>query len=225
MNLGQAFSFPFQDPDWLKKIGLMGLIFLIPILGQIIVVGWCLDITRRVQQRNPVLLPDIDLGKQLNDGFKAFVAGLVYSIPIFIMQTPIIVTSTMAESSSSNAEAIAGAVAIISLCCGGLIFLYSLALALVIPAAYGNIAAKDSLGAAFDFPTIFRLVRAAPGAYLLTLLGTIAAGFVAGLGLIVCVIGVLFTYVYSMAVMGHLYGQAYNQAVGNQSLAGPAAVL
>lgn len=68
MNLGQAFSFPFQDPDWLKKIGLMALISLIPIVGPIIVLGWGLDITRRVITRSPIILPEIDMGNQITDG-------------------------------------------------------------------------------------------------------------------------------------------------------------
>jgi len=50
------------------------------------------------------------------------------------------------------------------------------------------------------------------GAYFIVLLGTIVAGLIAPIGLIACIIGVLLTYTYSMAVMGHLYGQAHLEA-------------
>jgi len=32
MDFGRAFTFAFQDPDWLKKVGLAAVIFLIPIM-------------------------------------------------------------------------------------------------------------------------------------------------------------------------------------------------
>jgi hypothetical protein len=47
---------------------------------------------------------------------------------------------------------------------------------------------------------------------LIVLLGSIVAGFVGSAGVILCVIGVLFTYAYAMLVQSHLWGQAYNAA-------------
>jgi hypothetical protein len=224
MNLGQAFSFPFQDTDWIKKIGLMALISLIPFIGQIIVMGWGLDVARRVIQRNPILLPDINLGNQLSDGFKAFLTSLVYALPIIVLQIPIIVVSSTLDSSSvENASAIA--ISVISLCCGGLMLLYALFLAFIVPAAFGNLAAKGSLSAAFDFKTVLGLVRAAPTAYLMVVLGALAASFIAGLGIIACFIGALITSVYSFAIIGNLEGQAYLEASSNLAGASPVQVF
>lgn len=61
------------------------------------------------------------------------------------------------------------------------------------------------------------MVRAAPSAYLIVLLGSIVAGLVGSLGIILCVIGVVFTYAYAMVVNAHLWGQAYNVATGGPS--------
>jgi len=94
-------------------------------------------------------------------------------------------------------------------------------MAFAMPAAMGNYAARGNLGAAFRFKEVFGLLRSAPGAYLLTLLGIMVAGFVAGLGTIACVIGMFATLVYSQAIMGHLYGQAYLEATKNQGFASP----
>jgi len=215
MNLGQAFSFPFQDPDWLKKIGVMALISLIPIIGQIILLGWGLEITRRVIQGSPVILPDIDMGNQLGEGFKGFIASFAYSLPIILMSIPSSILPYMTEDSSlQNSE---GVIMAFTLCCSGLILLYALLLAFVLPAALGNLAAKGNLGAAFDFKTILGLVRAAPVAYLLVVVGTLAASFISSLGIIACFIGIFVTSVYSLAVMTNLYGQAYNEATKNSS--------
>lgn len=79
-------------------------------------------------------------------------------------------------------------------------------------------AATDNLSAGFRFSEVIRLVRSAPGAYLMVLLGVIISGILGSLGVILCVIGVFFTLAYAMAVNGHLYGQAYREATTNRTL-------
>ncbi len=82
----------------------------------------------------------------------------------------------------------------------------------------GNLPPADELGAAFRFGEVFGLVRAAPSAYLIVVLATLVTGIVAGLGIILCFIGVFLTLVYAMAVNGHFYGQAYNQATAAKEM-------
>ncbi len=220
MNFGQAFTYVFEDPDWAKKVLIPALIGIIPLVGQIFLLGWSLDITRRVMQQNPRPLPDLDFGRQLMDGLKAMVIGLVYAIPIIIIQVPIsIVSAGLANNGSPDQNTVATLFGIVSLCCGGLIFIYSLLLAFYMPAAYANFIANEKLSAGFRFSEIIALLRAAPGAYLLVLLGLIVSGFIGGLGAIACFIGVFATLAYSMAVNGHLYGQAYNEATRNRGFA------
>lgn len=219
MNFGQAFTFQFEDPDWAKKILIPALIGLIPILGQIFLIGWMLSITRNVMRQDARPLPELDFSKQLGDGFKGFVVALVYSLPAILISIPVGIVSVMASEGGIDEETLSVLLPLVSVCCNGLIFLYSLVMAFVIPAAYGNMIAKESLGAAFRFSEVFGLVRAAPGAFLLVLLGTFLAGLIAQLGLIACIIGVFITYAYALTVDGHLYGQAYNEATRNQGVA------
>lgn len=210
MNFSQAFSYPFQDPDWLKKLLIPALISLIPIVGWIFLLGWGLDITRRVIQRNPNVLPDVDFGRQIVDGLKGFVIGLVYGIPAMIFSIPQGILSTiMANNGDSNSASL---LMIVSICCGGLSFLYSLFLAIVLPAAYARFIANENLGAAFNFGEVIGLVRKNVGAYLMVLVGTLLSSIIASLGVILCFIGVFLTLTYAMAINGHLYGQAYNEA-------------
>jgi hypothetical protein len=208
MNFGLAFSFPFQDKDWFKKIAIPALVSLIPIVGQLFIMGWGLDITKRVIRHDPVTLPDMDLGNNLSTGFLGWVIGVVYSLPLIVVYVPVMILSTMA----SNDQTAATGVAILSVCFGLVAFAYGLFMAFVLPAAYGNFVATGQMGAAFRFGEVWGLVRRAPAAYLVVLLGILLAGIIAPFGLILCVIGVLLTEVYYFAVMGHLYGQAYNAA-------------
>jgi hypothetical protein len=219
MDFGKAFSFPFEDPDWAKKILIPALISLIPILGQIYVIGWALGVTRRVIRHDPTPLPELDFGQQFMDGLKAFVIGLVYALPIILVSIPLAIATGMASSGNVDQETAGTLIAIVSVCCYGIIFIYSLLMAFVIPAAYARMVAEENLGAAFRFNDVFGLVRTAPGPYLMVLLGSILTGIIAGLGTILCVIGVVLTYTYAMAVNGHLYGQAYNEATANRGFA------
>jgi hypothetical protein len=216
MDFGKAFSYPFEDSEWARKLLIPALIAIIPIVGQIFLLGWSLDITRKVIRQDQKPLADLDFGRQIVDGLKAVLVGLVYSIPIWVLELPIIlVSSTTGSMDQNNAGWL---ITLVSLFCGGIIFLYALLMAFVLPAAYANMVDKDRLGAAFAFNEVFGLLRAAPGAWLLVLLGLIIAGFIAQVGVIACVIGLFFTLAYAMAVQGHLYGQAFNESRRHQGL-------
>lgn len=217
MDFGKAFSFVFEDPDWLKKIVLAGLISLIPIVGQLYLTGYGLEVARRVIRHDPRPLPDVAFGESLGEGFKALVIGLVYSIPVYLFVLPIALVPTLAGGNGdySGAEPL---ITLVSVCCSGLLILYALALSIWLPAAFGNMLARGSLGAAFRLGEVFALIKAAPGAYLLVLVGTLITGFIAPLGTIACGVGVVLTYTYGVVFMGNLYGQAYNAAIANKAL-------
>ncbi len=72
MKFADAFTFVFQDQDWFKKIIIPGLVgILIPIIGQILLLGWSLKVTLNVIRKNPNPLPEMDFGDDLARGFKA----------------------------------------------------------------------------------------------------------------------------------------------------------
>ncbi len=218
MDLARAFTYVFEDKDWLTKILVAGLIMLIPIIGQMIVVGWGLEVTRRVIQGEEPVLPDwSDFGGHVMRGLKALVVGLVYGLPLIILG---ICNGALGALSNPDlvgydtAQTMAAVVAAVGLLVGCINLIYSLFLGVVLPAAFANMVVTDELGAAFRFGEVFGLVKDNLGTYLLVLVGTIAAYIVAGVGIIACLIGVVFTAAYAYAVLGHLYGQAYRVAKG-----------
>jgi hypothetical protein len=210
MDFGLAFSFLFKDPDWFKKIAIIGLVGLIPIIGQFVVLGWAFEIARRVIRSDFQPLPELDLGEQLGKGFQVWLIYLVYAIPIIIVTIPLAVVDSLGTNSGGDMQTV---VAILSVCCSAIIFLYGLFMAFVVPAAIGRFADKGNLGAAFQFGSVFALVRNAPVAFLMVLLGYFIAGFIAPLGAILCIIGIVLTAVYAQAVIFHLTGQAYRQGL------------
>lgn len=222
MEFGRAFSYIMEDPNWLKKVGIAGLVMLIPLIGTITVLGWSLEITRRVINNDPQPLPDwSDFGGFLSKGFQAFVIGFAYALPIIIISACGNGITAIAANvnSDSAAQVVTGLVSVVSICAGCFTFLYELALSVVLPAAFGNFVASGQLGAGFRFNEVFGLVRAAPGPYLLVLVGSLVVGLLIPFGLIACIIGVIFTAAFGYAVMGNLYGQAYRAAKAAQGLA------
>jgi hypothetical protein len=215
MDFGKAFSFPFEDPDWVKKILLAALISLIPIIGQIYLVGWTLEVARRVIRQYTRLLPDVEFSESLILGFKSFVISFVYSLPAIILATPIWLVPVIA-SSGNDSNAMAALATIVAGCCGGLIAIYGILLILLIPAAQGSFLATGEMSAAFHLKEILALFRAAPGAYLLAVLGQLIAGIITPIGGIACGVGAAITAAYSLLMVAHLYGQAYNEASGHK---------
>ncbi len=208
MDFGKAFSFVFEDEDWIKKIGVGGLLSLIPIIGIFLVLGWGVEVTKRVIKGDTEVLPDwSDFGGYLTKGFLVFLVALVYFLPVILVQgcasgLPFMFGTTEQDPATT-------ALWVVTACFSCFTFLYSLAAYLVLPAAIGRYADTGELGSAFKLGEIFKMVKENLGTYGLVLLGGIVASLVASLGVIACVIGVLFTSVYSFAINGHLWGQAY----------------
>ena len=219
MEFGKAFSFAFEDKDWIKKLGIGALLMIIPFIGWLVVAGWGIEITKRVIQHDPQPLPDwSDFGGYLVKGLQVFVIGLVYSLPIILVNICQQGVTLFGQQGDTTDETILMAVTVFAVCFGCVSFIYSIFLGFILPAALGNFAATGQMGAGFRFGEVFGLVRAAPVAYLLALLGGFVASLIASLGLILCVIGILFTAVYAYTINAHLYGQAYNQGMAARSL-------
>src|SRR3990172_6927206 len=176
MDFGLAFSFPFQDQQWIKKLLITAVLILVPIIGWIAVLGWSLEVARRVIRQHPEPLPDwSEFGALLGLGFKGFIIGIVLSIPVWVIILPPVAISVFAADSQDL-------LSIVSTCAGCLILIYSIMLAFATPAAYGELAYTDQIGAALNPGRILQLVRAAPSGYLIAILGTLVGGIVASLG-------------------------------------------
>jgi hypothetical protein len=220
MDFGKAFSFTFDDPDWVKKVLLGGVISLVPILN-FAATGYSLQVTKRVLNNDPRPLPEWDdIGGKWVKGLLVAVIGFVYALPLTLMNCILqVVTQTLARSnSSSSSDQMGTAVIVLTSCLGCLMFLYGIFMGFVLPAAIGNYAAKDQLGAAFRFGEILSLVQKNLGTYLLVLVIEIISGLVAVLGIIACIIGVAFTGFWAVLVTGHATGQAYREASANIGL-------
>jgi len=193
VDVGRAFGFVFRDPRWVAKVAIGGLLVLVPIIGWLAIYGFGVRITRTVINGQDEPMPEwSEFGGLIGDGFKAFVATFVWSLPATVLQ--------WIGSASDGGGGFAFA------CLGALV---SLAVGFVTPAVVAHVAAGGSIGAGLDVKAVLATGQRGLGNYAIVLLMSIVLGLVAALGLIGFCIGVLFTIAYSLMVSGHLWGQAY----------------
>jgi hypothetical protein len=221
MDFGLAFTFPFKDQQWFKKLVIPGLVGLIPIVGLFFLVGFGMNVAKRVIEKNPETLPELDFGGDLKRGFMTFIVGLGYGLPLIILALifGIIMVAIGGLASNGDSE-VAGIVGVVLGFGFGIIsLLYGIVMAFFTSAAYGNYLAKaEQLGAAFRIQEIWGFLKKAMIPYLLVIVGGIIANLIGSLGSIICAVGLLVTMPYAMAVYGHFIGQAYNLATAVQEV-------
>jgi hypothetical protein len=216
MDIGKAFGFVFEDEEWVSKVLIGGLIFLIPLIGQIAVLGYSLKVAQNVMQGSPRPLPAwSEFGDHLMRGFYAFVIQIVYSLPAIILAGIFgcLIISASAAAGRNSERAGAG-IGLLGTCLFPLIIIVGIASALLSYPAIGRYLATNSLGEAFKFGDVIANVRAHLGAWLMLLVVSILASFVGGLGSIACGVGLLFTYFYAYCVIGFALGQTLMQTGG-----------
>ncbi len=210
MDFGLAFSYVFEDEDWLKKLALAS-VLCFTVIGIIPVLGWGLEVIRRVIKNEPEPLPDwSEFGQYL-------VKGLLVAVVIFVYSLPIIVVGSCNAGAGSllnntGEDFAAPVIWILTICLSCLYVIYGVGVSLFIPAALGNYANSGEFGSVFKLGEIFRILRANLGNYGLVFLGMLLSYIVVPFGVIACGIGIFVTTAYAILFNSHLMGQAYKVA-------------
>jgi hypothetical protein len=194
----------FKDEDWIKKILIGGVVGFIPIVN-FAAIGYMVQIIRNVREAQALPLPEWDeFGKYFMDGLWVFLIFLVWSIPIILVAClQGVGTAVIAEANQDAANAYG----IVSACFTCVIVLWALVLAAVSPAIMIRFAEVGEFMTGFQFSEIYRVISDNLGNYVIVILLMWLAGLIASLGVILCVVGVIFTQFWSYLVAGNLMGQ------------------
>lgn len=221
MDIGSAFTYMFDDEDWIKKLAIGGgIIFAAIILSPVIiglllflpVSGYMIEVLKNVRDGSPRPLPDwSDFGGLFKTGLFVTLIGIVYYIPVILLSCGSAGAQMIPQMANMDQDA-AGMIAFVAVCLNCVQFLVSIAVGLMIPAALIRYAQYETFGSAFQIGEIFSFISANLGDYIVVFLLTWVAGLLAGFGLILCLIGVFFTVFWSYLVAGNLYGQLARKA-------------
>jgi uncharacterized protein DUF4013 len=195
-DLSDSVAWPSRDPQWVSKVLLNGLILLIPIVGQLVVLGWMLTALDNLRAGRPFLPPASFA--HLGRGVNLFVVYLVYALAMGVALAVLFGAGVVLTLTGSSGAAALGVALIVA---GyGLVLVLTLALSLLGPVI---IVATERGGIAggLNVAGLVRLVRVDVEAALHAGLFGLVASLIGGLGAVACGVGQVFTAPYGYAVL------------------------
>jgi len=210
-NLGSAFTFPFHQKEWGLKLFLGSLFLLLGIvgLGIPVVCGYMVRVCQRVMKGEEEKLPEwSDVGVLFVTGVKYVVFLLIYQLPILLLMIPLfslVTVGAMVDLSGTPAVLLAFYVV-------GLVFVcvpYTILFVLLLPVITYRFALRERLVDGLDISSVFKdFLRQWPTATLFAIAAVIVKAL-AGLGILLFVVGILPTLLYSLLVFAALSGFLY----------------
>ena len=214
MDIGKALTFVFEDDRWIVKllIGAAMMLLSILIIPAFFVEGYMIKLMRNVMDGIENPLPEWEeWGKLFMDGLNVFIAGLVYTAPVWLLMCCgglLFLPAGFAEGDMQEILAGIGGISFFVLACVAMIL--GVIVALLIPAVTIQYAREDNLGACFRFSEVIAMTRDNIGDIIVALLVLFGVGLVLGLLGIIPIIGIIFTMaasIYTTVVSGHLFGK------------------
>ncbi|MCB8986714.1 MAG: DUF4013 domain-containing protein [Ardenticatenaceae bacterium] len=214
MDIRKAIVFVFQDPRWLVKIVIGDIMIFLSflIVPVFFLQGYLIEIIRNVMRSEEHPLPEWNnWGARFKDGLNLTIAGLIYTLPLWLALCCSGVTflpAAMSEGDLTEATTLLSVSGFSLIAC--LAFLFLVAYAVIAPAIAIQYAHEDTLAATLRFGEVFAIVREHLGDIVLAVVVITVLGVALSLLGLIPLIGWLFSVgiaIYVFFVTGHLYGQ------------------
>lgn len=216
MDVGKAFSYVFEDENWVMKVLIGGVLVFLSflIIPPIFVGGYMIEALRNMALGTGEKLPEWDdWGAKFTRGILSFLIDIVYFLPVIILGACLGIIVAVVGAGEGDREAVS---AVLAACLGLPMAIYALIAGLILPAARLRYAVTDDVMAAFQLGKVFSFVSENLGNYAVAILVAIGVNLVAVVLVVLtvplCGLGLLlapFVLFWAYAVMAQILGQVY----------------
>ena len=183
MDMGAIVKAPLDDSEWIKKCVIIGLLFLIPIVGALNMLGWQVAYTR-TRLAGGTQLPDADLS-YIGPGFWAMLSML----PLIAVMVVVMIGVAICGGIASQLGSVGG---LLMLVVGLISVVLYLGILVVSPLFLYRYIVHNDAWAGARVGWAFSVLKANAGAVVMLWVALIVASIVGSLGSIV-VIGFIIT--------------------------------
>lgn len=228
MEFGKALTYPFEDDDWLAKLGIGLIVGLIPIVN-FALTGWQVKIISNVKNDDATPLPAWDdFGGYFMKGLLVAVASFIYLLPVIIVICVASLASGGLGAALSGGDlgddggAVGGLMTVVLACCSCLAAIYGIVAVITLQGGIIRFADTETFSTFMEFGPNFSLVRENLGPFIMALLYVAAVGFILSL-LSWTIIASLATPVVIAYFGGHILGQLSKELEAGGAMAPAAA--
>jgi energy-coupling factor transport system substrate-specific component len=204
LDLGEAFTFVMRSERWVRRllVGAACVLFVWLIVPLLLLVGYTVEVARRVRSGAHELPPWNHPWLKIKDGFKVLAALLIWTIPSVLLSIPAAVVTPPPQATSPIAASANELPDILS----ALGSVWGLLVLLLEPAIISQFLDRGFKGAMNAAPVI-RRVRVNLSLSLVVGAMVVALSTIGLIGVAVLLVGVLVTLPYASYVGGYLVGR------------------
>ena len=237
MDFTKALTYPFDDPDWMKKLAIpAGISFVLLIFGfgaaffppvilcvfplliaVIPLVGWQLETMKNIRNNaaNPMASWD-DFGGLTRKGLTPFLAFIVYQIPLLlvicvgaaVVALPVLGVSSLDNVGDDVTAALGGLMTVAIICCSCLFVLYGIAANIVYWGGFMRYLEKEEFSTFMQIPENIAIIQNNMSDFLMAYLFTLIGGVIANaIGFAVPCLGWAATLPFQFYFNSHIMGQ------------------
>jgi energy-coupling factor transport system substrate-specific component len=205
LNLGEAVMFVVRSDRWVRRLlaAALCLLFSWLIVPLMLLIGYVVEIARRVRAGARELPPwDHPWGK-IKDGFRVLVVLVIWTLPSALLSIPAEIVSAMPDQSKTLLATTVSDLAGIVAAAGSV---WGLVVLLLEPAIISQYLDRGFRGA-LNVAAVWRRVRVNLALSIVVGALVVALSTIGLIGLVALVVGVLITFPYASFVGGYLVGQ------------------
>ncbi len=206
LDLGEAFTFVIRSDRWVRKLlaGAACLLFIWLIVPFLLLVGYIVEIARRVRSGAHELPPWDHPWRNIKDGFKVLAALFIWTLPSALLGIPAAIVDAAVNEGSR--QALGGSISAVAGIVAALGSVWGLMVVLLEPAIISQYMDRGFRGA-LNVAAVIRRVRVNLALSIVVGALVVVLSTIGLIGLAALAIGVLVTFPYASYVGAYLIGR------------------